>query len=176
MLETLLDDLKAAAAGPDPKTAVETVLGGFVADPAAAKAALPSYDEDDVILFEDESLSVWFCRFQPGMTVPPHDHRMTATIGVIEGVERNDFYERDGRNPPVFSHSTPVGAGAVVQIAADAIHGVTCTSPEPSEAIHVYLGALSRVDRSLFDPAGGAEMPFTDENYHRLTAAAAADE
>lgn len=173
MLEILINDLKAAAGGQNPEAAVQSILAAFVREPEAAKAALPDYDEDDVILYEDETVSIWFCRFQPGMTVPPHDHRMSATIGVFQGVEQNDLYNREGGNAPVFQNSTPIPAGAVVQIPADAVHGVTCTSTIPSEAIHVYLGALTTVKRSLFDPKDGAEMPFTVENYHRLTQAGA---
>jgi hypothetical protein len=42
-------------------------------------------------------------------------------------------------------------------------------APEPSEAIHVYLGALSRVDRDLYDMEHGTVLAFTDENYSQLT-------
>ena len=169
MFDQLITDLRDAAGTADAEAAVKAVLADFVSDPAAAKAALADDTEDDVILFEDERISIWFCRFQPGATVPPHNHCMSATIGVFQGVERNDLYRRDDAAMPELAESTPIAAGEVVQIAADAVHGVTCISDVPSEAIHVYLGALTRTDRSLFDLDAGAELPFTDENYHRLT-------
>ncbi|MEG9862249.1 MAG: hypothetical protein V6Z81_07075 [Parvularculales bacterium] len=168
MFDKLVDNLKTAACSDDAEAAVKSLLTDFVKDPDRAKSALPDYTEDDVILFEDDSISIWFCRFQPGMTVPPHDHRMSATIGVFQGVERNDLYERTDGDMPVLKSSTPIPAGTVVQIAADAIHGVCCTSNVPSEAIHVYLGALTRTDRSLFDTDAGVELSCTDENYQRL--------
>ena len=169
MFDQLITDLRDAAGTADAEAAVKAILADFVSDPAAAKAALADDTEDDVILFEDERISIWFCRFQPGATVPPHNHCMSATIGVFQGVERNDLYRRDDAAMPELAESTPIAAGEVVQIAADAVHGVTCISDVPSEAIHVYLGALTRTDRSLFDLDAGAELPFTDENYHRLT-------
>ena len=169
MFDQLITDLRDAAGTADAEAAVKAILADFVSDPAAAKAALADDTEDDVILFEDERISIWFCRFQPGATVPPHNHCMSATIGVFQGVERNDLYRRDDAAMPVLAESTPIAAGEVVQIAADAVHGVTCISDVPSEAIHVYLGALTRTDRSLFDLDAGVELPFTDENYHRLT-------
>ena len=169
MFDQLITDLRDAAGKADAEAAVKAILADFVSDPAAAKAALADDTEDDVILFEDERISIWFCRFQPGATVPPHNHCMSATIGVFQGVERNDLYRRDDAAMPELAESTPIAAGEVVQIAADAVHGVTCISDVPSEAIHVYLGALTRTDRSLFDLDAGVELPFTDENYHRLT-------
>ena len=171
MIDQLITDLKDAADAADAEAAVKVILANFVRDPAAAKASLPDDIADDVILFEDDRVSIWFCRFQPGASVPPHNHRMSATIGVFQGVEQNDLYRRDDAAMPVLAESTAITAGEVVQIAADAVHGVTCTSDVPSEAIHVYLGALTRTDRSLFDLYAGAELPFTDENYHRLTKA-----
>ena len=168
MLDHLISDLKTAARGPEPEVSVKSILGDFVADPAAARAAMPDYAEDDVIIFEDDSVSIWFCRFQPGMSVPPHDHRMSATIAVFQGVEQNDLYTREGDAMPELSSQTPISAGQVVQIPADGIHGVTCTSDVPSEAIHVYLGALTEVDRTLFDTSAGEPLAYTDENYHRL--------
>ena len=38
-------------------------------------------------------------------------------------------------------------------------------------AIHVYLGKLTTVDRSLFDTKTGEEMHFSDNNYNRLIGA-----
>lgn len=168
MFDQLISDLKTAAAGSDAEAAVKAVLTAFVADPETARAAVPDFADDDVVLFEDERVSIWFCRFQPGMTVPPHDHKMSATIGVFQGVERNDLYTRHGDDMPELASQTPIAAGQVVQIAADGIHGVTCTSAEPSEAIHVYLGALTAIDRTLYDTEAGEALAYTDENYHRL--------
>ena len=172
MFDQLIDHLKAAAVTDNAENAVKKLLADFVRDANAAKAAMPNYQEDDVIIFEDETVSIWFCRFQPGAEVPPHDHKMSATIGVFQGIERNDLYDRDDQGQPQLKSSTDIPAGQVVQINSDAIHGVTCTSAIPSEALHVYLGALTKIQRSIYDTAAGEELPFTDENYQRLTGGA----
>lgn len=167
-LDTLIGDLKTASQGTGALDDIKSILASFVEDPKTAKENVPEYEEDDVILYEDDNISIWFCRFQPDVTVPPHDHQMSATIAVYSGIERNNFYERNG------DQLTPSGqvdleAGQVIQIAPDEVHGVTCASQEPSCAIHVYMGNLTIVERSLFDVANGKVMSFTDENYQKLT-------
>ena len=48
-----------------------------------------------------------------------------------------------------------VTPGEVLSIGPSAIHSVACTGTEPSCGIHVYLGPLTRVERSLFDLGSG---------------------
>lgn len=171
MMDALVSKLKQAALGVDAEAQVKAVLSDFVREPAKANELVPNYTEDDVILFEDDSVSIWFCRFQPGTRVPPHDHRMSATIGVFKGTEQNIIFgaiegEKE-RLLPISRHD--VHAGEVFQIPEDGIHSVTCISQEASEAIHVYLGPLSQIDRALYDLEAGAALDFTDENYAALT-------
>ena len=85
MIDQLITDLRDAADAADAEAAVKVILADFVRDPAAAKSSLPDDIADDVILFEDDRGSIWFCRFPPGASVPPHNHRMSATIGVFQG-------------------------------------------------------------------------------------------
>ncbi len=59
-------------------------------------------------------------------------------------------------------------AGDVLSIGPNAIHTVSCTSEEPCCGIHVYLGNLTQIKRSLFDTEAGTILPFTAENYHKL--------
>lgn len=168
MLEKLVNDLKAAARTENAPSLIKSLVQDFVKNPEMAKSAMPDYSENDVIIFEDDSISIWYCRFDPGTVVPPHDHKMSATIGVYQGIEQNNLFTRQGAELTL-EKTTDIQAGQVVQIAPEAVHGVHCTSDDPSEAIHVYLGALTQVDRSLFDVEKGEEMAFTDENYQRLT-------
>lgn len=169
MLQQLIDDLRHASHSTAPEAAVKKRLQAFVADPASASQAVPDYEQDDVILFEDSDISIWFCRFQPGTKVPPHDHRMSATIGVFKGVERNDLFSRDAQGRLRLQTSKNISAGDVLQLESDTIHGVACTSTEPSCAIHVYLGQLSTIERALYHPETGEEMAFTDAHYEQLT-------
>lgn len=168
-LDVLITDLRAATEDEAADEAIISILNRFVAAPDAADSILPDFAEDDVVLFEDDTLSVWFCRFQPGATVPPHDHRIAATIAVVTGTEQNDFFTADDEGRLIHSDSRAVTPGQVLHIPDDAIHSVSCVSDIPSTAIHVYQGALTRIDRNLFDTDRNETLAYTDENYARLT-------
>lgn len=168
-LDQLVADLRAAAVGPAPTQDVHRLLTEAVADPVATQAAMPDFDDDDVILFEDETVSIWHCRFRPGVTVPPHDHQIRATIGLYDGAERNEFFERSAGGFAKIDERV-LTAGEVLQLEGEMIHAVSCAGDEPCCGIHVYLGALTEVERSLFDPADGTKLAFTDDNYDHLTA------
>ena len=167
-LETLLKRLKIAAVESDAVKAVHAILEDTVADPALVIAGMPDFEDNDVILFEDDTVSIWHSRFLPGITVPAHDHQMSATIGIYRGSERNDLFENDPLGGIRKSSEVVLVAGDVFSIGPSAIHTVSCISDEPCCGIHVYLGNLTAVDRSLFDTEAGVTMCFTDENYHLL--------
>jgi predicted metal-dependent enzyme (double-stranded beta helix superfamily) len=166
--DKLVADLRAAAAGPDGPKAVRALLESEMADPARVAAGVPDYAENDIILHEDETVSIWHCRFMPGTTVPAHDHKVSAVIGVYAGRERNDFFESDGSGGLQRSSAIEVSPGDVLSIGPSAIHSVSCISPAPCCGIHVYLGNLTGTERSLFDPETGTAMAFTMENYEKL--------
>ncbi|MCP4818843.1 MAG: hypothetical protein GY883_06630 [Shimia sp.] len=169
-MDQLISALRSAAGNEDARAQVKAVLQAAVSDPEAFAATVPAYAEDDVVLFEDATVSIWHCRFQPGKTVPPHDHAMLATIAVYRGAERNDFYERGPDGGLRKSSEVRLGAGDVFQIGPSAIHAVGCDSDEPCCGIHVYLGELTTVARSLFDLENGEAVPFTEENYYKMVA------
>ena len=167
-LGSLVTRLRESALRENPASAVKAVLQSALHDPVQFKQTMPTFEQNDVILFEDDSVSIWHCRFDPGHTVPPHDHQMTAIIGVYSGVERNLFFEHDAESGLAELGERELHAGQVLQIAGKAIHAVACPSDEPCLGIHVYLGNLTEVERSLFDVQSGRALRFTDENYYRL--------
>lgn len=168
-VQELVQELRGVAVESDAAKLVRAILQQTVADPDKIIDGMPEFEEDDVILFEDNTISIWHSRFMPGITVPPHDHQMSAVIGVYIGAERNDLYENDPAGGIRKSGTVEVSAGDVFSIGPSAIHGVTCASTEPCCAFHVYLGNLTEVERSLFDVNEGLTLKFTDENYARLT-------
>ena len=168
-LDALVSRLKSAVKAESPSASIKEILQEEMDDPVRVVKGMPHFDEDDVVLFEDDSISIWFCRFRPGTTVPPHDHQMVATIGVYSGAERNDFFENDPNGTIRKSSEVILSAGDVLQIGPSAIHAVGCASSDPCCGIHVYLGRLTEVDRSLFDIPNGEKLKFTDQNYERLT-------
>ncbi len=135
--------------------------------PERIAAAVPDYADDDVVLHEDEKVSIWHCRFQPGVLVPPHDHQTHATIGVYRGAEINRFYARESGRL-VLKSTRRLAAGEVLSIGPDGIHTVQAQGMHPSCAIHVYLAALTTIERSLFDWETGTPCPFTDARYQRM--------
>lgn len=166
-LDDLVMQLRAAATADDPVKQVRALMSDAFSDPAAIQAAMPEFDNDDEVLYEDDTLSIWFVRFVSGLHVPPHDHRTTATIGVYEGAEDNHFYLREpGRL--VHKSSRRVVAGDVITLKPDGIHSVEAADGRQSCGIHVYLAKLTTIERSLFDWETGEAHPFNDENYDQL--------
>jgi predicted metal-dependent enzyme (double-stranded beta helix superfamily) len=166
-LDDFVQQLRAAALENEPVKKVRSLMSEAFGDPAAIAAAMPAFENDDEILYEDDSVSIWFVRFVPGLHVPPHDHQTTATIGVYEGVEENHFYLCES-GALVHKSSKRVGPGDVIALKPDGIHSVEAADGKPSCGIHVYLARLSTIERSLFDWDTGAASPFTDDNYDLL--------
>ncbi|MGR3712663.1 MAG: hypothetical protein ACU0A6_06055 [Shimia sp.] len=167
-LNELVLRLRTAAQAKTARADVQAILKEAVADPESFASQMPVIEEDDLILFEDENVSIWYCRFQPGKTVPPHNHKVLATIAVYSGAERNDFYERAEGGGYQKSSEVVLSAGDVFKIGPNAIHTVGVASAEACCGIHVYLGALTQVERSLFDLTSGDALPFTEDNYYRM--------
>ena len=166
-LDRFVQQLREAAGEEEAVKKVRQVMTGAFRDPGAIKSAMPEYETDDEILFEDATVSIWFVRFMPGLHVPPHDHQTTATIGVYDGAENNHFYLREpGRL--VYKSTRRVGPGDVIALKPDGIHSVEAADGKPSRGIHVYLAKLTQIERSLFDWDSGEPRPFTDDNYDAM--------
>ena len=167
VLQDFIQKLRAAALADDAIGQVRGLMTDAFHDPSAIKAAMPVCENDDEVLYEDNSVSIWFVRFRPGLHVPPHDHQTTATIGVYEGAEDNHFYLREPERL-VYKSSRRVGPGDVIALKPDGIHSVEAANGEQSCGIHVYLAKLTTIERSLFDWDSGAARPFTDDNYEQM--------
>ena len=138
-----------------------------VQDPQAVLEVLGPFEGDDIVLYEDETISIQHCRFDPGLHVPPHDHQITAVIGVYAGGEINHFYSAD-ESGLVHKSTKSVLPGEIVSMGPDAIHSVESATDNCGYAIHVYLGPLSTVERSLYDWESGAEYRYTKAKYNEM--------
>lgn len=160
---------KAAAASDNPTQAVRELLAETVQDPAPILAAFAEVEADEENFYEDETLSLWMSRFHPHQVLPPHDHGMSVHIAVYSGVERNLLYRRPeeggGLGDPIIRETA---AGELLSLGPDGIHAPTAAGDRRSEALHVYMGKLSTVDRSLFDWRTGRPLPFTMEAFESL--------
>ena len=171
MTEFVLDDFiqktRAAALTDDAVKQVRELMTDAFREPESIRAAMRHFEGDDEVLFEDDTVSIWFVRFVPGLHVPPHDHQTSATIGVYEGAEDNHFYLCEAGRL-VHKSSRRVGPGEVIALKPDGIHSVEAANDTQSCGIHVYLAKLTTIERSLFDWDSGEASPFIDENYDRL--------
>ncbi len=170
-VETFVKDMREIAVGDDAPKTLRDYIDTVMQDPNAVADAFPPELIGDQILFEDDTVSVWRTCFEPGISVPAHDHQMSAVICVYQGRERNDFFEADPDGGVRRSGEVVLEPGSVVSIGPSAIHSVSCISDEPALGLHVYLGNLTEVDRTLFDIDNGTSMKFDDANYDRLLAA-----
>ena len=167
-INILVEHLRDAASQADARAQIKSILSETVTDPSWVAASIPVYEDDDVVLFEDDTVSIWHCRFKVGQNVPAHDHQMVATIAVYQGAEQNSMWVHNKQGSIEKKTEISVEPGNVLQFGPTAIHSVGCQSDVDSCAIHVYLGKLTTVERSLFDTKNNKAMPFDDENYDRL--------
>lgn len=165
--ESFIAAAREAARSDDPTKAVRSLLKHTVADPDALAALIPPQDEDEIMLFEDDTVSIWSCIFQPHIAMPPHEHKMPVHVGCFKGGEKSYLYRRDGAT---LKHVTTkvVHPGDVFSMGGDGIHAVTADGDEYCHALHIYTGPLMQVKRSLFDWDTGAEVDFTMENFHAM--------
>lgn len=158
--DAFVDAARNAASEPGANLAVRDVLRQWTADPDAILRATPDDGEDEVLLFEDETVSVWRCLFRPHVVMPPHEHRLDVHIATYAGAEKNILFER--RDGKLQFHSTNiVEPGDILSLNEDCIHAVTAEGDRPSQALHVYMGPLMQLDRGLFDWDSGERIEFT---------------
>ena len=172
ILPDLVAQIRTAAASPDRSAALRALLQDSQNRKEELADAIASLAEDEVMLFEDETCSIWSCRYGSDLVFAPHEHRMSVHIAVYRGAEIEVLYKRE---PGKLRHggNSIVGAGQVVRLGPEAIHAITGDGVGQSHAIHVYEGPLTRTERSLFDWNTGAEVEFTMENFHAMSRAKA---
>ena len=167
----LFDDLvkraREAAIATDSGKAIRALLEDSMRDQDTIADAIASTPEDEVMLFEDETCSIWTCRYSSDVVFSPHEHCMPVHIGVYRGTEVEVLYKRE---PDVLRHggNKHVNAGDVISLGPEAIHAITADGDVQSHAIHIYEGALTKVERSLFDWETGEALDFTMENFYAL--------
>ena len=177
VLNELVAKARKAAAGDDPTAALRLVLQESFAEQEALAAAVEAQPEDEVLLFEDESCSIWTCRFDPAVVVPPHEHLMNAHIAVYRGCEVEVLFHRKGLEEADglrHAKNRAVKAGEVLSLGPDVVHAVTAEGDAPCLAVHIYQGPLSSVERALFDWDTGREVAFTMDKFNAMLRSKAA--
>ncbi|MDG1368414.1 MAG: hypothetical protein P8I99_02655 [Acidimicrobiales bacterium] len=177
VLEQLTARCKQAVAGDRAREDISAVMNALFEDPATLAATIPRFRDDEVatsprgfrlggehICYQSSDLTVMVLDTLPGVLQPPHDHNMVALIGVFEGCEEQRFWARaEGGITPAAGRM--LEAGEVVVLGERAIHAISAPAHTPARAIHVYLGNIDGVDRSVFDPDTLEEHPMSSERY-----------
>jgi predicted metal-dependent enzyme (double-stranded beta helix superfamily) len=151
-LDRFIDDCRAAVAADRSHKGVREVVARAVAEPASVLRGLGAPARAGLHkLYRAPDLTILNVVWAPMMTVPPHNHRMWAVIGIYTGREDNIFWRRlpDGRKVEA------AGAKALSEkdaeaLGRDIVHSVTNPIPRFTGALHVYGG-------DFFDPAGRSE-------------------
>jgi predicted metal-dependent enzyme (double-stranded beta helix superfamily) len=87
-LDRFVDDCMNAADSAEPMERIRELLRAALEEPNLGRR-LPASQEDETLLHASAALTVYSLRLTPRIHYPPHDHRMTAVIGLYEGVESN---------------------------------------------------------------------------------------
>ena len=166
-METLVASCRSALSDADPAQGIRRALADAVDDPGRVLADLPAFDGDDHLVARESGFSVFLVRQDPDTAGPPHDHRMTAVVAMVDGVEIHRHYARsdDGGVRP--DGETRVGPGGTIVLGPDDVHAIANPETTPSIGIHVYLGDLVAGKRTLWDPRSGVAMPFTEDAYNQ---------
>jgi predicted metal-dependent enzyme (double-stranded beta helix superfamily) len=164
VIDDFINDCQLALSENEPRRAVREVLTRAVADASAVADSLEHHHAGITLLHNTDDLTVLNVVWGPGMQLPPHDHRMWASIGIYAGQEDNGFFRRDG-NRITASGGKQMHAGDVLLLGDDAIHSVTNPLRSYTGAIHVYSGNFVTKARSQWDPDTKLEEPY---DYDRI--------
>ncbi len=177
VLEELVATCKAALDDDSPHNTIHAAMRELFVDPVALAAQVPRFAEDEIetsprgfrlggehVAHRDEHLTVMVLDTLPGTIQPPHEHNMNVVIGVFEGAEEQRFWART-ENGIAPAAGRTLETGDVMPLGVRGIHAISAPAGRPARAIHVYLGDIYSVERSVFDPETLEEHLFTGERY-----------
>ena len=143
------------------------VVARAVSEPAAVLAALGEPQRAGLHkLYQSRELTVLNVVWAPMMTVMPHNHQMSAVIGIYTGREDNIFWRRIPGIPGKVeaAGAKALSVGDAEPLGHNIIHSVTNPIPRLTGALHVYCGDFfNPARRSEWDPETLTEQPFDPE-------------
>ena len=143
----------------DAQAAVRDVLARAVRQPSAVLARLGAMDRAGLdVMHRSATLTIFAAHWAPQMSLPAHDHRMWALIGLYAGREDNIYWSRTAGGLRARS-ATVLFAGEVATLPADAIHSVTNPLVHFTGGIHIYGGDFFATPRSQWDSETLVEEP-----------------
>lgn len=171
-LHQFIADCQDALTEDRPLKSMREVVARAVSEPAAVIRELGEPKRAQVQkLYHSPELTILGLVWAPHMTFMPHNHRMSAIIGIYCGCEDNVFWRRikNGSGGKVEA----LGAKTLVErdaepLGRDIIHSVVNPTSKFTGAIHVYNGDFFGAERSEWDSETLLERPYNVENTLRL--------
>jgi len=162
-LDRFIAELRSAL-GERSRQALREVVARAVSNPAALLRRIGQTEKPAVqVLHEGPDLTVLNVVWAPKYMTLPHDHRMSAVIGMYGGREDNMFWRRvpdAARFQIEGAGAKALGAGDTVILGRDIIHTVVNPLERLSGAIHVYDGPFMTAPRSMWNPETLTEQPY----------------
>ncbi len=165
-IDGLVEQCQAAARESTPELAVREVVARAVADPTTARL----FDADRAafdVLHRSDTLTVLHIGLPPTLASMPHDHRMWAVVGVLNGQEDNAFFLRSG-DALEARGGRELQERDVLVMGDDTIHAIRNPRSRYNSAIHVYGGDLMGVNRSEWSRDGRDEHPYDEARIPHL--------
>jgi predicted metal-dependent enzyme (double-stranded beta helix superfamily) len=157
--ERFVDDCVTASREHDGQAAVREVLERAVRDPGSVLAGLGTPERAGLdVLLRSPTLTIFAAHWAPRMSLPAHDHRMWALIGLYTGREDNIFWRR-GPDGVRATAANVLFAGDVAALPAAVVHSVTNPLPRFTGGIHIYGGDFFATPRSQWNAETLAEEP-----------------
>jgi predicted metal-dependent enzyme (double-stranded beta helix superfamily) len=162
-LGQFVDDLRTSLAERS-RQHMRDVVARAVSDPAALIREIGEPATAGVnLLYQSPELTVLNVVWAPHFITVPHDHRMSAVIGLYGGREDNIFWRRipDAAKFQIeAAGGHALGNGDTTLLGRDLIHSVVNPLGKLSGAIHVYDGPFMTAERSMWDAETLVEAPY----------------
>lgn len=153
-LDQFIADLRATLAERS-RQAMKEVVARAVSDPAALRRQLGEPDKAGIkVLHSAPDLTIIDILWGPHQITFPHNHLLSAVIGMYGGREDNMFWRRvpsPAKYQIEAAGGTALGTGDVTLLGRDVIHSVVNPLAKISGAIHVYDGDFLAIKRSMWD-------------------------
>ena len=157
--DRFVTDCVAASREGDAQAAVGEVLARAVSEPGSVLTGLgPPREAGLDVLHRSQTLTIFAARWAPRMSLPTHDHRLWALIGLYAGREDNILWRRSDRGVEAYGAKV-LFAGDVATLPADAVHSVTNPLPRFTGGLHIYGGDFFATPRSQWNAETLAEEP-----------------
>jgi predicted metal-dependent enzyme (double-stranded beta helix superfamily) len=164
-LQDFIDRCQRLVRSREPAKQVLGLMRNAVKEPEPMKKAIaPAARLSDAYLFRSEDLLVLNATVPPHFVSPAHDHRIWAVIGIYEGQENNTFYRRSSTELEEVGRREVLCRDAVL-LGPEVIHAIANPLRSATLGLHVYGGDLSAIERSMWHPYTGEELPYDSSQF-----------